>query len=70
MMLDVFGRMMQAVRTDRGWTLFLVGSEGKKRPVQEPVPPAELSDDELLSYFDDLYHEWASPAHPSVQRLP
>lgn len=68
LLLDVFGRTMQAVRAEGRWSLFLVGNEGKKRLVQDVVVPSELSKDELIGFLDDLYHEWATPAHPSVRR--
>ncbi|OQW30107.1 MAG: hypothetical protein A4E19_11170 [Nitrospira sp. SG-bin1] len=65
---DVFGRMMQAKRIDGRWQLFLVGAEGKKRPVPDVSVPPHLSAEELLTFLDDLYHEFASPSHPSVRR--
>jgi hypothetical protein len=68
LLFDVFGRMMQAQRTDGRWQLFLLGAEGKKRPVPDVSVPPHLSADELLTFLDDLYHEFASPSHPSVRR--
>ena len=68
LLFDVFGRVMQAQRTDGRWQLFLVGAEGKKRPVPDVSVPPHLSADELLTFLDDLYHEFASPSHPSVRR--
>jgi hypothetical protein len=35
LLFDVFGRMMQAQRTDGGWQPFLVGAEGKKQPEEK-----------------------------------
>jgi len=66
-LFDVFGRLMQAQRTDGRWQLFLVGAEGKKRPVPDVSVPPHLSAEELLTFLDDLYHEFASPSHPSVR---
>ncbi len=68
LLFDVFGRMMQAQRTDGRWQLFLVGAEGKKRPVPDVSVPPHLSAEELLTFLDDLYHEFASPSNPSVRR--
>jgi hypothetical protein len=68
LLFDVFGRMMQAQRADGSWQLFLLGAEGKKRPVPDVSVPPHLSADELLTFLDDLYHEFASPSHPSVRR--
>jgi hypothetical protein len=68
LLFNVFGRMMQAQRTDGRWQLFLVGAEGKKRPVPDVTVPPHLSAEELLTFLDDLYHEFATPSHPSVRR--
>ena len=68
LLLDVFGRLMQAQRTEGRWQLFLVGTEGKKRPVPDVSVPPHLSAEELLTFLDDLYHEFASPSHPSVRQ--
>jgi hypothetical protein len=68
LLFNVFGRIMQAQRTDGRWRLFLVGAEGKKRPVPDVTVPPHLSAEELLTFLDDLYHEFASPSHPSVRR--
>lgn len=67
-LFDVFGRMMQAQRVDGRWQLFLVGAEGKKRPVPDVSVPPHLSANELLTFLEDLYHEFASTSHPSVRR--
>ena len=67
-LFDVFGRMMQAQRVDGRWQLFLVGAEGKKRLVPDVSVPPHLSAEELLTFLDDLHHEFASPSHPSVRR--
>ena len=67
-LFDVFGRTMRAWRTIGRWQLFLVGAEGKKRPVPDVSVPPHLSAEELLTFLDDLYHEFASPSHPSVRR--
>lgn len=68
LLFNVFGRMMQAQRTDGRWQLFLVGAEGKKRPVPDVTVPPHLSAEELLTFLDDLYHEFATPSHPAVRR--
>ena len=68
LLFDVFGRIMQAQRMDGRWQLFLVGAEGKRRLVPDVTVPAHLSAEELLTFLDDLYHEFASPSHPSVRR--
>ncbi|MDH4154202.1 MAG: hypothetical protein OEV01_10500 [Nitrospira sp.] len=59
--------MTQTQPIDSHWKLFLVGAEGKKRPVLDVSVPPHLSPEELLTDRDDLYHESASPSHLSVQ---
>lgn len=66
--LDVFGRTMRAERTNGQWRLYLVGAEGKKRPVPDITVPPELTAEKLPAVLDDLFHEHASPSHPSVRR--
>lgn len=67
-LFDVFGRMMRAERANGWWQLFLIGTEGKKRPVPDVVVPPELTANELAAFLDDLFHEYASASHPSVRR--
>jgi hypothetical protein len=44
------------------------GSEGKHRSANITIP-SELGADEIAQYLADLYHESASPEHPTVQLL-
>ena len=67
--LDVFGRQMLVERHEGGWRTWLVGSDGKRSPVNIPVPDS-ISEAELVQYFDDIYHEAATPQRPAVVRLP
>jgi hypothetical protein len=67
-LFDVFGRTMRVERVNEQWQLFLVGTEGKKRPVPDILVPPHLTAVELTTFLDDLYHEYASPSHPSVKR--
>jgi hypothetical protein len=68
--LDVFGKRMLAVPTEQGWAMFILGDEGKRRPAENLVIPAHIkSEQELVNYLNDLYHEAATPERPSVRRL-
>ena len=58
--LDVFGKRMLVERNDGGWRTYLLGPEGK-RPLVNIRVPAEMSEAEIVQYFDDLYHEAATP---------
>ncbi|MEX5215175.1 MAG: hypothetical protein NW703_13540 [Nitrospiraceae bacterium] len=68
-LIILFGRMAQLVRTEGGWELYLLGNEGKKRRVQEFAASPTMCEAEVLGYLDDLYHEWASEAHPHVIKI-
>jgi hypothetical protein len=66
---DVFGKIMCAERTDSGWRLLVLGTDGKRSP-SDVVIPSFISEDELAQYLDDIFHELASPERPSVRRIP
>jgi hypothetical protein len=67
--LDVFGRRMLVERDQGAWRTYLLGSDGKRSLVDIHVPEA-LSETEIVQYFDDIYHEAATPRRPAVVRLP
>lgn len=67
-MLDVFGKRMQVERVEGNWRAYLLGTDGKRSPVDIAVP-ANLAEVDLAQYFDDLYHEAATPLRPVVVRL-
>ena len=62
---DVFGRMMAVEPAPDGWRLFVLGTDGK-RSSANVVIPAFVEEAELAQYLDDVYHEAATPSHPSV----
>ena len=66
--LDVFGKRMQVERHEGAWRTYLVGSDGKRSPVNVAIPES-MPEAELEQYFDDLYHEAATPERPAVVRL-
>jgi hypothetical protein len=66
--LDVFGTHMLVERSDGAWRTYVVGADGK-RSLLDVVVPEFVSEDELAQYFDDLYHEAATPGRPAVVRL-
>lgn len=64
---DVFGRYVLELRRDNGrWLTYRVG-EGKRLPLNLPVP-SDLEDHELDRYLEDLLHESGRP-DTSLQRL-
>ncbi len=69
MKINLFGRIIEVVRNDNRWNAFSVGSEGKKRLVNDIVIPSNLKEEELIEYLADLCHEWATPVNSEVKRL-
>ena len=67
-LLDVFGKRMLVVWESGNWRTYRVGAEGKRSLVNLSVP-ASISEDGLVQYFDDIYHEAATPQRPAVIRL-
>src|SRR6185369_6616782 len=65
---DVFGRRVDGQRTPDGWTAFVPGDDGKRRRAQIAFPP-EITADEIGRYLGDLFHESATPKHPTVRLL-
>jgi hypothetical protein len=65
---DVFGRPMAAVRDARGWSLFHLGADGKRRRADAVIPPW-LDDGEIADWLADLFHEAATPLRGDVVRL-
>jgi len=66
--LDVFGTRMFVEREQGVWRTYLIGSDGKRSPVNIAVPES-MPEAELVQYFDDIYHEAATPKRPAVVRL-
>jgi hypothetical protein len=66
--LDVFGKRMVVEWHDGHWRTSLLGSDGKRSLVNISIPDS-ISEAELVQYFDDIYHEVATPQHPAVVRL-
>ena len=67
-LLDVFGKRMLVERSGGAWRTYLLWVDGKRSRVNVPIPDS-ITEDELAQYFDDLYHESATPRRPAVVRL-
>ena len=66
--LDVFGKRMLVERVEGAWRTYLLASDGKRSLVRISIPET-ISESELVQYFDDIYHEAATPQRPAVVRL-
>ena len=70
MKLDVFGRkILRAERGSKGWRLYYLSDDGKKRPATDIVVPRSVKEDELVAYLEDLLHEWATPTYSQIRVL-
>ena len=67
-MLDVFGKRMLVEWHEGTWRTLLLGTDGKRSIVNIAIPQT-VSEAELVQYFDDIYHEAATPRRPAVVRL-
>jgi hypothetical protein len=67
--LDVFGKHVLSMRTDKGWSIFYLSDDGKRRPARDIFVPEFVSESEIVTYLADLCHEWATEKNHSVRRL-
>ena len=66
---NVFGTLMSVQRKDQQWLLFRESDTGIRARVYDVIIPVELKEEELLTYLDDIYHEYASERHGKVIRV-
>ena len=66
--VEVFGRRLLVERTPTGWATCEPGADGKRGPRSTALIPAFIvTDDELLSFLADLWHEDARPDRQTVR---
>ncbi len=65
---DVFGTRVAIERRGPGWTAFLLGADGKRRPADFQIPDF-VAEAELCQYLADLFHEAATPTNGEVRPL-
>ncbi len=66
---NVFGKIMSVHRINDEWQLFTESNTGIRAKVYDVIIPSELSESELESFLDDIYHEYSSEEHERVIRL-
>ena len=67
--LDVFGKIVLAIRRDDAWEIFYLNSEGKRRIATNIQILSFVDESDIENYLIDLCHEWASDKHPTVKRM-
>ncbi len=66
MKLNVYGRKVEIIRSDNRWKVYYFGYEGKKRIANDIVVPSAVKQNELISYIEDLCHEWVTSKNSKV----
>ncbi|KXF80487.1 hypothetical protein ATN88_22015 [Enterovibrio coralii] len=66
---NVFGQLMSVRRIGDEWQLFKESPTAMRVRVYDVVIPNEMTENELLTYLGDIYHEHANAAHPHVLRV-
>lgn len=66
MRFDIFGREIIVERDADRWMAYYPG-EGKRRSADIVIPP-ELTEEELVGYLADLFHELARPGQQEARR--
>ena len=70
MEFDVFGHRLIVERVGPRWGLYELSGDGKRRLLSDTVLSPQLEAADVGRELADLFHEWASPSHPDVRRLP
>ncbi len=61
---------MSVQRKDGEWLLFNESDTGIRSRVYDVVIPVDLSEQQLASYLDDIYHEYSSEKYAKVFAIP
>jgi hypothetical protein len=65
---NVFGTRVAIVASEKGWSAYAIGPDGKRRPADFIVPDF-IEEERLRQYLADLFHESATPTHSEVTRI-
>jgi len=68
MRFNVFGRILAIQRNGESWQAYAVGTDGKLGPAGFAIPDF-VTEQELVQYLADLFHESARPGRDYVRRL-
>jgi hypothetical protein len=69
MKFDIYGRFQVEVRRENeAWAVYRAAL-GKRSPLYDVVIPPDVAADELATYLDDVFHEFAG-LRQNVERMP
>lgn len=61
MRFNIYNRfVLEIIREDERWIAFRIG-EGIKAPDDNLIIPQDLEPSELITFLDDMFHEFARP---------
>lgn len=49
--------------------MYYLSSDGKRRPADDIMVPAFVTESEIVNFMADLCHEWATEKYPDVRRI-
>ena len=66
---SIYGRFrLEVIREQTGWVVYRLDL-GKRRRIDDLAIPDDLPPEELATYLDDFYHEYAQPGQ-RVEPIP
>jgi hypothetical protein len=65
---NIFGMLIGVTGSQGAWCVFLLGSDGKRRPADFIVPD-DVAEDALCEYLADLFHENATPRNNKAEPI-
>ncbi len=68
MIFDIYGRhRLEVLREDGRWAIYRL-DDGRRRQFSDFVIPAEMEEDQIAGYLDDMLHEAAGPG-AAIRRI-
>jgi hypothetical protein len=67
--LNVYGKRVSAQKTEKGWEVYFLGDDGRKRPACDLAIPSFITEDEIEGYLSDICHEWSTDKNKDVYKL-
>ncbi|MGH7616766.1 MAG: DUF7661 family protein [Gemmatimonadaceae bacterium] len=64
--LEIYGRRLIVEKTADGWQTYVPGSDGKRSP-PALLPAFIRTEEELIQYLADLWHESARPDRATIR---
>ncbi len=69
MKYNVYKRKLEIIKNNGTWTVFILGSDGKKRVSHDIFIPSSVSQENMETFLEDLLHEWASPGNDKIYKI-